>query len=124
MWDDDWAGKGYEVTANQMEDAAYTFMERCGLDPTPDAIDQLAKVFLPCLRIMCERGYDPFGGTWRESGRLGALADVRKKFKRLWERAWKKGDTSDDDHAHDLINFVGFYLRADKDRWGDWGEPG
>jgi hypothetical protein len=104
-------------------DAAYSYLQDCGLDPTPDAVGQLTEVFLPCLRIMCERGYDPKGSTWRKAGRLAVLADVRKKFERLWERAWIKGKRHDDS-ALDLINYTAFYLRADRDRWGEWGEPG
>jgi len=104
-------------------DAAASYLEAIGLDPTPDAICQLDEVFRLCLTIMCERGWDPEGGTWRTAGRLGALADCRKKFMRLWERAWIHGKRHDDSGI-DLINYIGFYLRADKERWGDWGEPG
>jgi hypothetical protein len=103
-------------------EASVKFMDDCGLVPTPDAIDQLTYVFLPCLAIMCQRGYDPNGGTWKKSGRLGALSDVRKKFERLWERAWIKGKKHDDS-AIDLINFIGFYLRSEKEGFGDWETP-
>ncbi len=105
------------------QNSAENFLKECGLDPTPDAVGQLAEVFLPCLRIVCERGYDPNGGTWRPAGRLGMLTEVRKKFDRLWDRAWKNGKNHDDS-AIDLINVLGFYLRADRERFGDWGEPG
>ncbi len=101
---------------------AEKFMRECGLNPTPDATDQLANVFLPCLRIMCEREWDPSGGTWRKSGVMGILTDVRKKFERLWERGWLHGKRHDDS-AHDLINYIGFYLRSNESLWGRWGEP-
>ena len=109
-------------------DAARDFMVRCGLEPTPDAIGQLAEVFLPCLKIMCGRPWSPDGATWRRSGVLGALTDVRKKFERFWYRGWTKGKRNGDvgftDSGHDLINFIGFSLRADPDSgWGGWGEP-
>jgi hypothetical protein len=104
-------------------DAAEDFLRKVGLDPTPDAVGQLAEAFLPALRIMCSRPWDPNGRTWRQAGRLGALADCRKKFMRLWERGWSNGKRHDDS-AIDLLNYIGFYLRADAKRWGDWGEPG
>jgi hypothetical protein len=102
---------------------AEQFLRHVGLTPTPDAVGQLVEVFVPCLTIMTERGYDPDGLTWRTAGRLGALADMRKKFFRLWERLWILGQRHDDS-AYDLINYTGFCLRADKERWGEWGEPG
>jgi hypothetical protein len=107
-------------------DAAITYLEAVGLDATPDAVEQLNLVFRRCLTIMCHRGWDPEGGTWRQAGALGALADCRKKFMRLWERAWRNG-ARHDDSAIDLINYLGFYLRSDPQsevRWGEWGEPG
>lgn len=110
--------EGYSTT----RDAAYTFLASCGLRSTPDAISQLSEVFLPCLKIMCERPWDPNGGTWQAAGRMGALADIRKKFQRLWYRAWTIGKRHDDS-AYDLINYIGFFLRADHPGWGDWGEP-
>jgi hypothetical protein len=115
-------GKAPWFVPDSRYDAAYTFMKACELDPTPDAVEQTVQVFLKCLAIMCERGYEPDGATWQEAGRLGALADVRKKFSRLWNKAWKHGGTHDDS-AYDLINYTGFYLRAHDDRWGEWGEP-
>jgi len=108
--------------AEDYHTVAERFLKDCGLTPTPDAVDQLASVFLPCLAIMTRRPWDPNGGTWRESGVLGALADVRKKFKRLWYRGWVCGKRHDDS-AYDLINFVGFYLRSEDNGWGEWGEP-
>jgi hypothetical protein len=109
--------------AQSARDAAFRYLQDIGLDPTPDAVQQLDLVFRRCLTIMCERPWDPEGGTWREAGRLGALADVRKKFQRLWYRAWICGK-SHDDSAIDLINYTGFYLRSENNRWNEWGEPG
>jgi hypothetical protein len=93
-------------------------------DPTPDAVAQLTDVFVPCLRIMCERGYDPTGATWREGGWRSQLVDIRKKFKRLWFHGWIKGRFVPD-HGFDLINYVGYYQRLEMtgEPWGEWGEP-
>jgi hypothetical protein len=118
------------MTERVPRDAAYTFLEACGLEPTPDAVGQLVEAFLPCLRKMCDSDHpwDPDGRTWRESGSMGALSDARKKFKRLWYRAWIMKAPHDDpaavDSAVDGINFFGFWLRSDDDGWNEWGEPG
>jgi hypothetical protein len=118
----------YVTEAHPVDDfdimvAAEEFMNKMGMEPTPDAIGQLLEVFVPCLRIMCERGYDPTGGLWRKAGILGIIGDVRKKFERFWYRTWTLG-IRHDDSGLDLINFTGFALRADPDsRFGDMGEP-
>lgn len=129
-WQGERFGEELNLRGDDMEqkerDAAVRYLQDCGLDPTPDAVEQLTQVFLRCLTIMCHRGWDPEGGTWRQAGALGALADVRKKFMRLWERAWMNG-ARHDDSAIDMINYLGFYLRSDPEserRWGEWGEPG
>lgn len=111
-----------ELDLGDMESAARAFMHACGVEATPDAVEQLTEVFLPCLQIMCERPWDPNGGTWRKSGWLGIMTDVRKKFERLWERAWQHGERHDDSIL-DLINYLGFLRRSKKSRWGAWGEP-
>jgi hypothetical protein len=111
-------------------EAAYKFLSSCGLEPTPDAVGQLVEAFLPCLSKMCdpEHPWDPNGGTWRESGTMGALTDIRKKFKRFWYRAWimraPHNDPAAVDSAIDGINFFGFWLRSSDDGWNEWGEPG
>lgn len=110
------------ISEEEAREAAIKFLADCGLDATPDAIDQLASVFLPCLAIICQRPWDPEGGTWRASGRLGILSDVRKKFERLWYRGWHQGQMHDDS-AYDLINYAGFYLRSEESLWGSWGNP-
>lgn len=107
-----------------LESAARAYMNACGIEPTPDAVAQLTEVFLPCLQIMCSRPWDPNGATWRESGILGAMTDVRKKFMRFWERGWTYRQRHNDSGL-DLINFVGFVMRSDPESgWGNWGEPG
>ena len=114
---------------NEINDtkAARTFLDECGIDPaSPDAIDQLVQVFLPCLRIMCDPAHpwDPNGATWRKSGILGAMTDAKKKWERFFERTWHRGKRHDDS-GYDLINYIGFVMRSDPDsRWGEWGEPG
>jgi len=105
-----------------LRSAARAYLFACNMEPTEDAIDQLTLAFLPCLRIMCERPWDPNGATWRASGRLGILSDVRKKFERLWYRGWVNG-ARHDDSGFDLINYVGFYLRSNGSLWGQWGDP-
>lgn len=122
------AGGGVPVTSYftpdepDRESAARAYLSACGLKSTPDAVAQLTEVFLPCLKIMCERPWDPNGGTWRRSGRMGILSDVRKKFERLWERGWLAGKRHDDSGL-DLINYLGFYMRSGKSHWGEWGNP-
>jgi hypothetical protein len=105
--------------------AAHAFMGKVfGQDAyTPDAVGQLVEVFIPCLRIMVERGYEPNGELWRRAGVLGIIWDVRKKFERLWYRTWTLGKRHDDS-GFDLINFTGMLLRVNPDsRFGDAGEP-
>lgn len=112
-----------ELTKSAMRKAAREFMQMCGMEPTADSISQMTEVFIPCLRIMCERPWDPRGGTWRAAGRLGALADLKKKFDRVWYRYWLCNKPHIDSIL-DLINYAGFALRSEDDRWGSWGEPG
>jgi hypothetical protein len=104
-------------------DLAGRFLEDMGITPTPDALSQLVEVFIPCLRIMCSRPWEPDGSTWRRSGRLGVLTDAHKKWDRFWFRLWRHGKLHDDSGL-DLINFIGFTLRSDDNGWGEWGEPG
>lgn len=108
-----------------VEKAARDFLEKCSMEPTQDAVNQLLNVFLPCLEIMCDPAHpwDPNGATWRKSGILGAMTDAKKKWERFWERTWSRGKRHDDS-GFDLINFIGFVMRSDPDsRWGEWGEP-
>jgi hypothetical protein len=103
--------------------AANDFLRICDVTPTPDAVDQLVEVFLPCLKIMCERPWSPDGSTWRRSGILGAMTDAKKKWERFWERTWKHGKRHDDS-GYDLINYVGFIMRSEPGSgWGEWGPP-
>lgn len=120
-----------QILEHPVHDIAHEFLVKCGIpEPTPDAVGQLLEAFLPALRKMCdiEHPWDPKGATWRESGSMGALSDARKKFKRLWYRAWTMLNPHDDpaavDSAVDLLNFVGFWLRSKDDGWNEWGEPG
>jgi hypothetical protein len=145
---DNWAGRGFSMPASDTypvsseaeltaanerlrmehseELAARQFFKELGIDdPTPDAIAQLLVAFMPSLRIMCERGYDRNGLTWRASGWRGQIQEMRKKMDRLWLRGWLKGNF-DPDSARDMINYAGFYLRlgGQGKPWADWGEPG
>ena len=111
------------MTTETTRDLASTFLEDMNMTATPDAISQLVEVFVPCLRIMCERPWDPNGKTWRKSGRLGVLSDARKKWERIWERLWIHGKAHDDS-VYDAINYMGFVLRSEDSDWGEWGAPG
>jgi hypothetical protein len=105
-------------------EAAEQFMEMCGLEPTPDSVNQLIEAFLPALRIMCERGYDPNGDTWIRKGWRGLVCDILGKAGRIRYRSWLQ-NKFDRDSAMDLINFAGFYVRLENQGapWGDWGGP-
>lgn len=104
--------------------AAVEYLDRCSVKPTPEAVAQLTEVFLPALRIVAERDYDPNGATWREGGWRGLLGEMRKKFGRLWYRAWKHG-RYDHDSAIDMINYLAYYVRLhhEGEPWGEWGDP-
>lgn len=114
-----------EADALTTRTAAITFLDECGIVPVNDAVDQLVEVFLPCLAIICSRGYDPDGGTWRESGWRGMLWEVQKKSRRIWYKGWKRG-VFHGDSVLDLINTAGFYFRLKHTGkpWGKWGKPG
>jgi hypothetical protein len=105
-------------------DAAYTFFERIGLTPTPDAMEQLLEVFLPCLKIMCERGYDPDGESWRDKGWRNQVIEILERADRIHFNCWTHS-RPDENNTRDIINYAGFLLRSDwKNEWGKWGEPG
>jgi hypothetical protein len=107
-------------------DAAHEFFDRVCLDPTPDAIEQLVRVFLPCLRIICERGYDRDGRAWKEQGWRGQLFEVMKRARRLEFFGWRRRGLHKDS-AIDIINYAGFLIRQYEDHpdkpWGEFGEP-
>lgn len=108
-----------------MHDAAYDFLRKLGLEPTPDAIDQLSGPFAVALRLMCERGYDPIGDTWKTKGWKGLVHDILNKAGRIKYHSWRNNDF-DGDSAIDIINFAGFYYRLANSgtKWGELGEPG
>jgi hypothetical protein len=131
--DDEWGTfmcPGY-VTPNRIVmagsdaaiDLAFDYMQKCGLDPTPDAVGQLSGPFLECLKIMCERPYDPDGATWRAEGWRGMIWKSRDKITRMWHNGWTKGRFVNDD-ALDAINYLGFYLRIRGENGSEWGERG
>lgn len=105
--------------------SAEVFLVECGQTPTPDAIRQLVDAFLPALTVMCKRGYNPDGETWKKGGWRGLLFELRKKTERMWHRSWTN-DQFDDDSPIDMINYAGFYyrFRCEGLPWGEWGEPG
>jgi hypothetical protein len=105
-------------------DAAHDFLKAIGLTPTPDAIGQLAGPFALALSVMCERGYDPEGATWRTKGWKGLVHDILNKAGRIKFHSWRHNDF-DGDSAIDIINFAGFYWRQRNEgsKWGELGEP-
>lgn len=115
----------------ETRDAAYDYMRKIGLDPTPDAIGQLAGPFTAALEIVCTRGYnradedpdeEPF---WSVRGWKGIVHDIMDNAYRLQLFSWKRNDFYPNG-AVDIINFAGFYLRREckGKRWGRIGEPG
>ena len=108
-------------------DAAYEFIKKLGVNPTPDAISQLSGPFSEALRVMCERRYDhePGNELWRSKGWKGLVQDILNKAGRIKYHSWRHNDF-DADSAIDIINFAGFYyrLRNEGSRWGELGEPG
>jgi hypothetical protein len=114
------------ASEDRLREAAYDFMKAAGIDnPNPDAIGQLTEAFLPCLRIICERGYDPEGQNWRQKGWRGLVHDILDNAYRIKDRSWHKREFYPNG-ALDIINFAGFYLRMENSgpAWGSWGEPG
>ena len=109
--------------AINLEGKCDDFLREIGLEPTPDAREQLAYAFVPALRIMIERGYDPAGQTWKNGGGwMGLVFEIKKKTERLWWRAWRKGEYDKD--VYDIINYAGMYARSDQVKpWGTWGAP-
>jgi len=106
-------------------DEAYDYIKSLGVEPTPDAVEQLAGPFAAALVIMCERGYEPDGSTWRSKGWKGLVHDILNKAGRLKFHSWRH-NRYDPDSAIDLINFSGFYWRQKNkgSKWGELGEPG
>lgn len=113
------------VDSDSKYQAAIEFLKAVGLTPNVDAVEQLADAFIPCLQIICERGYHPGGATWRRAGRKGLVREILKNTDRIHDKDWL-GNIHDADSGHDLINYAGYYTRALEeglDNWGFWGEP-
>ena len=89
-------------------DAAYDFIRRLGVDPTPDAVSQLAGPFAEALKIMCTRGYDTNGSTWKVRGWKGIVHNILDKAERIKFHSWQN-NRFHGDSAIDIINFAGFY---------------
>ena len=117
------------VTENSVQGDRYEdcrlFLLNAGLEPTPDAIAQLRDAFLPALEIMCRRGYDPDGMTWKLRGWRGLVHHILDKAERFKFHSWNNS-RHDRDSALDLINYCGFYVRLENqgEPWGTWGPPG
>jgi hypothetical protein len=106
---------------------AEEFLTAIGLEPNPDAVDQLARVFVPCLQIMCEREHAGDGSTWKRSGWKAQLHEVFKKIERLRERCWLHSQVDGGKETFDAINYLGMFCRGQMDdlpTWAEWGKPG
>jgi hypothetical protein len=105
-------------------DAAFDYISTLGVEPTRDSIEQLAGPFAEALRIMCTRGYDPEGRTWKIRGWKGLVHSVLDKAERIKFHSWDN-DRFHEDSAIDIINFAGFYWRLKNKgkKWGEWGKP-
>jgi hypothetical protein len=110
------------ISAAHIREASRNFLEEILLVPTPDAVDQLAEAFVPCLEIMCKRGYDPNGATWRKNGWRGTLWEMWKRMQRLLYMSWEN-DRYDLNDAIDLTNFTAFYIRF-KNQGPPFGQMG
>lgn len=104
-------------------DAAYDYLKRVGLEPTPDAIANLAGPLTDALRIVCERGYSE--RMWRMRGWKGLVHDIVDKAFRLRFREWERNE-HDKDSPRDMINFCCYLLRLGHEGkpWGEMGQPG
>jgi hypothetical protein len=105
--------------------AAADYLRAVGLDPKPDAVEQLVLAFTPSLKLICERDYHPEGATWQRAGRKGLMREILKYADRMRDRDWLR-DNPDQPSAEDMINYCGFYIRAilkNMSDWGFWGEP-
>jgi hypothetical protein len=105
--------------------AAQQFLQEVGVEPTPDAVDQLLEAFVPALAIIAERGYDKNGQSWKRTGWRAQLFEVLKRADRLHFNSWRHG-RHDRNNGLDIINYAGFYIRTGGagEPWGIWGEPG
>jgi hypothetical protein len=131
-WAGDDFGKEEESRAIAQRDARYelaaNFIRAAGLIPNTDAIEQLADVFLPCLAIICQRGYANDGSTWQAGGWRGLLHELIKKTDRVqyfdWHRSMPEKALKE---IPDIINYAGMYQRGryELQPWGTlFGEPG
>lgn len=101
------------------------YMSDMGMEPTPDAARQLENSFVPALRIMCQRGYNPRGVTWKEGGWMSLVWELYKKIRRIHFKCWLRGQ-QDYDSALDIINYAGMLHRAHDEQvtaWGILGPP-
>jgi hypothetical protein len=110
---------------NPKDDAAFDYLQKIGLDPTDEAVNQLAGPFAEALAIICTRGYDPTGATWKSKGWKGLVHDILNKSGRIKYNSWRH-NRFDPDSAIDIINFAGFYWRWKNhgSKWGELGKPG
>jgi hypothetical protein len=133
---EEWAGNEFgkeeESRAIAQRDTRYEmasqYLRDSGLIPNSDAIEQLADVFLPCLAIICQRGYANDGSTWQAGGWKGLLHELIKKMDRVqyfdWHRSMPEKSLKE---IPDIINYAGMYQRSRYELrpWGTlFGEPG
>jgi hypothetical protein len=116
-------GKISREDDEQAREAAYDYIRKLGLEPTPDAIGQLSGPFTSALEKMCTRGYP--NEFWKTRGWRGIVHNILNKSLRIKARSWRRREFAHDD-AIDLINECGFYWRMENkgQPWGELGEPG
>lgn len=123
---EDAALTGMTDALNGPQEEAADFLRAIGLPANQDAVDQLARVFVPCLRIICDRDHAGDGSTWRRAGWKPQLHEVFKKMDRLRHREWLHSNGDPACEGTDIINYIGFYLRGRMDKisaWAEWGKP-
>lgn len=91
-----------------------------------DAVSQLVQGFLPCLKIIIERGYATDGRTWEAGGWRGLLHEMIKKMDRVQFLDWQHAIGASHEMP-DIINYGAMYMRSRNNLlpWGTlFGEPG
>lgn len=102
-----------------------------GIEPTATNIEQMT-IFIEAMLLYTERNAR-YSDVWRATGWRGAVYDIYKKARRLFQQFWDPetqaptgernvihGKVTDD--AFDLINFAAFFIRG-VDEQNEWGTP-
>lgn len=92
-----------------------------------EAVKEQFEILMEALKVYAERN-KKYRDNWKRMGWRGQLVRVRERAERLWDEFWNKPSVPlvigeyDVDDAIDLINFVGFLIRAIRaeNRDGTW----